>query len=641
MRGADLIPLTLDFLFLGVLLFLAIGTALAVFRTLRVRLSASDTLALGLPLGLGLMSLIFLAVGQVGRLDRLALGVAGCGLGGLALHEWWRVLQRLEPGSIWLKIQSFFRLPAFSMVVIALIASATLLGTRAPVTDGDALCYHLQVPKVFLAAHQLTFEPDLHETVYPLLVENLFGIGLVFRGPVACRLISWSLGLALACGVGAMAGRWIGTRAVWASAMILAVPAISNGMTAPLNDVALATWCQATMLACLVWWERPTSTSAALAGILAGLSLGVKYPALVWVALLGLLMVAIVLRARWLHFGTINDRLRGPAPIDVLIFAALCLLMGGVWYLRAYLTTGNPVYPFFKAFFGGSGLDVVLEPAKRPLQVTAWNLLTALVPMTLDPDRFDSLSHQFGPIFLMLLPGMLLFRAPRRLQILVLVAWPFYLACLTQRQSMRFLLATLAPWSVGTAWVLCRVQDSWGRVARWATFLVVLVLVAETGLAVSRVRHVWPILLGQEDTAAYLSRREPTYVVGQWMARNLPESARIIGQDHRGFYIPRSYTMELAHRRRTGLGRSGESAEQMLSTLRRRGFTHLLMCPPVPEDAVEFDPWLSRALKPWLDQQTPVFEAPLADGDGVLRKYALYELPKLSGQTEFVEPVHE
>jgi hypothetical protein len=100
----------------------------------------------------------------------------------------------------------------------------------------------------------------------------------------------------------------------------------------------------------------------------------------------------------------------------------------------------------------------------------------------------------------------------------------------------------------------------------------------------------------------------------------------MIGQDHRGFYIPRAYTMELAHRRRTGLGRRGESATTIVDELRRAGFTHLLLCPPVPELIVEFDPTLGRLLAPWLAEHRPVYRQQLTDGDGVVRRYAIYPL---------------
>ena len=41
------------------------------------------------------------------------------------------------------------------------------------------------------------------------------------------------------------------------------------------------------------------------------------------------------------------------------IFFSIALLVGGGWYLRAWLHTGNPVYPFFRHVFGGAGLDEV------------------------------------------------------------------------------------------------------------------------------------------------------------------------------------------------------------------------------------------------------------------------------------------
>ena len=142
----------------------------------------------------------------------------------------------------------------------------------------------------------------------------------------------------------------------------------------------------------------------------------------------------------------------------------------------------------------------------------------------------------------------------------------------------------------------------------------------------ARGRHVLGLIAGRESSESLLARREPTYVVGQWAAHNLPATARLIGQDHRGFYIPRPYTMELAHRRRTGLGRHGEGPGEVVARLRESGFTHLMLCPPVPETAVEFDPTLGRLLAPWLAGRVPIYRKDLADGDGVVRRYAIYEL---------------
>ena len=78
---------------------------------------------------------------------------------------------------------------------------------------------------------------------------------------------------------------------------------------------------------------------------------------------------------------------------------------------------------------------------------------------------------------------------------------------------------------------------------------------AAASLAVARARHGLGVVLGRESAESYLARREPTFVVGRWIDANLPADARLVGQDHRGFYLPRDYAMELAHRRRTGLDR--------------------------------------------------------------------------------------
>jgi 4-amino-4-deoxy-L-arabinose transferase-like glycosyltransferase len=592
------------------LAFLVLLTASALGYGLRV-VDGGDRagrLALGLLLGLGMLALSAFGLGELGWLSPgslaalLALGVA--------VGPWRRWGDRAEgPTS----------LPIGAAVLTGLVVVATLFASLAPVTDGDALCYHLEVSKRFLADGAVGFDPDLHETVYPLVKELLDTYALALATPSASRLVSWLTGVALALSVASLARPVLGHgAALWAVAAALSVPAVSNGMSAPLNDVALASFCAGALLAWVQWFNEPTLRHAALAGALGGLALGVKYPALVWI---GWLVVGQVI-------ATARDRRRHTLG-QLALYLLLLGLVGAPWYARAWLWTGNPVYPFFRETFGGAGLAEVLDPTRRPMTVSPWNLLTALGPMTLQPDRFDSFSHQFGPLFLMFLPALLLFwpRAPRRVQGLAVIGFVFLTACLTRRQSMRFVLAVVGPWAVVVAWAVLRGMGQRPSGARRVAFVAFVgVLSFQTAIAVARTRLAWPVLAGRETVAAYLERCEPTSVVGGWMAAHLPVGARVIGQDHRGFYLTRPYTMELAHRRRTGLGTRGESADEVVATLRARGFTHLLMCPPVPEDAVEFDGRLGELLGDWLRVRRPIYRQDLTDGDGVVRRYALFDL---------------
>jgi hypothetical protein len=582
-----------------------------------------DALALALPLGMGTTALATLVLGEMGCLNRIGLSILLALLIEIGAVSLFGLLRDGRGWRAGLLVRALRGGPA---PLFALCTAIVLLGTAlralAPVTDGDALCYHLQVPKVFLMRGAVGFEPDLHETIYPLVTELLYALALEFRGPVACRGIQWFLGLALAGNVVALARPSLGPRAWWAGAIVLLVPAVSNGMSAPLNDVALAAFGTAAIVAWARLLARPSHAAAVVGGLLAGIAIGVKYPALV---LCGLLAAAIVLRA--MKTGSWSSKARRPGWLALaLVYVATASAAGSWWYLRAYVHTGNPVYPFFRTAFSGAGLDEVLDSIKRPLPVTAFNLMFAMWPLSLEPDRFDSFSHQFGPIFLLFLPAVLLERTPRRLLKLVALVHVFLLICMTQRQSTRFLLIALGPMSIAVAHLASVWCDRPTVPARLLVGLLIGALGMEAAVAAIRCRHSLPVVLRRESVAEFLARQEPTFIVGKWAARNLPATARLIGQDHRGFYIPRAYTMELAHRRRTGLGRRGESAGEIVSRLVESGFTHVMFCPPVPETAVEFDPTLGRLLAPWLAERAPLFRRDLTDGDGVLRQYAIYEL---------------
>ena len=582
-----------------------------------------DALALATPLGLGLLALGCLLLGQAGRLNLVGLAVLLGVATELGLLAGFRLVRELARHSLKRPEKGLTTVvDRLLLVFLMLTLGATALAALAPVTDGDALCYHLQVPKVFLVRQAVYFDPDLHETVYPLVTELLYAICLEFRGPVACRCLQWVLGLVFAAGVAALARPSLGRRAWWAAALAVLVPAISNGMAAPLNDVSLAAFGVAALLAWTRCFDRPSRASTVVAGAFTGLAIGVKYPALV---LAGLLTAATLLRP------VLDPAWRSRrGAIRTLMMAAgflgTAVLLGGAWYLRAYVYTGNPVFPFFKSWFGGAGLDEVLAPIKRPLAVNVWSLLGAIVPLTLEPDRFDCFAHQFGPVFLLFLPALLFEGAPRRVLGLAAMAYAFLVMCMTQRQSMRFLLFAVGPMSVGIAYLAARWLERGTRPARALVMALMLVLGLETGLSLTRGARAAGVVLGRETFAEFLGRCEPTYRVGRWVARNLPATARLIGQDHRGFYIPRGYTMELAHRRRTGLGQNNESSREIVEVLKREGYTHLMMCPPVEKESVEFDPTLGQLLSPWLAAQTPLFHEDLADPDGVVRSYSIYGL---------------
>src|SRR5262249_59307066 len=134
-------------------------------------------MALALPLGMGLMALGSLALGELGWLNRLGLAALLAVLIELGIVPSLRLVRELgiRAGSA-RRTRRTDRSAAGRLV--ALVLGTTLLGTAmvamGPVTDGDALCYHLQVPKVFLMRGSVGFDPDLHGTGQPLVTELIY-----------------------------------------------------------------------------------------------------------------------------------------------------------------------------------------------------------------------------------------------------------------------------------------------------------------------------------------------------------------------------------------------------------------------------------------------------------------------------------
>ena len=189
---------------------------------------------------------------------------------------------------------------------------------------------------------------------------------------------------------------------------------------------------------------------------------------------------------------------------------------------------------------------------------------------------------------------------------LVALGYLFLMLCLTQRQSMRFVLIALGPMSVAVAlgaaaW--CDRKTVAGAARCWRSCSAALGL--EAGLAVARAGTGSAWWRGESRPSRLLARREPTYGVGRWAARNLPATARLIGQDHRGFYIPAALHDGAGPPPPDRPGPPRRVAGEIVARLRESGFTHLMLCPPVPETAVEFDPTLGRLLAPWLAGRTP------------------------------------
>jgi hypothetical protein len=253
-------------------------------------------------------------------------------------------LLRPVPIAVWLATGAFLALrqpgpPVRLSPALALGAPTLaflLLTATVPAWYRDDLVYHLSLPRQFALAGGWTRPDDNIFASFPLGWESVHAVAAAVGrdgyAPFNPRLLdAWTAGAAALATTGL--AREIGApKPAFAGALWLLLPTVldfgASGYVEP--------WlCLLTALAL----QAALRGHAVVAGALAGLAVGSKYPGL---ALAGFLATGLACRGGWRAAGR---------------FSVVAVLVGCPFYLRNIVERGNPVFPLAWGAFGGAGWD--------------------------------------------------------------------------------------------------------------------------------------------------------------------------------------------------------------------------------------------------------------------------------------------
>ena len=209
----------------------------------------------------------------------------------------------------------------------------------------DGITYHLTMVATWLREGNVEPTPlSLCCAYYPANSELMFAwpvlflgtdtvvdtvqIGFVVLGALAVAGITRSAGLPASC-------------ATAAAGLFAVTPIVLAQASTNYADVIVAACALAALHALLRFAATGAPPRLLVAGLAAGLLLGMKGTGAVWAAalLLGALAIALTL---WR-----TDRISGRVALSgVAGFLAVCLALGSYWYARNWIDTGNPAYPF-------------------------------------------------------------------------------------------------------------------------------------------------------------------------------------------------------------------------------------------------------------------------------------------------------
>ena len=450
-------------------------------------------------------------------------------------------------------------LEASLAAVIAASLAIGLINCLSPVTANDALVYHLNLPAIYSAGGSLVHLPFNVYANMPHYGEVVFTLFYSVAGETGVTLFYFALLVAASLAVYALVARAAPrVFGVLAASAFLIQPLVLDHRVVGNIDILLAfVYLAAIGIVLGETGKEGMLRPIILAGLLAGLMMGMKYTGIAPAATL--LVAVLVLR-----------RKRVPARhIVMAMLVAAAVVMP--WLVRQGFNTGNPLYPMFEGRFDGANWDAVqgeqLQTWQRGMGMgrspgdylaLPFNVSVSGRP-GLNYARFDG---TITPIFLILFP-LVFVKRRRETVALALMAVALGLFWALTSQQLRFLLPAIGLLAVVGATGLAEAagaggsREGGGSAGRsrkaWVTFMLLGVLFIEvaTLAAPNQYGRSWVgdalgerlgAALGFEPAERFLERTVQPFSLFRQANINLPPGEAVFMiWENRAYHLKRPY----------------------------------------------------------------------------------------------------
>ena len=548
----------------------------------------------GCALGLWMLSTAMLVIGSAGA-GMLTPAVWWPIVGGgiiLAIWQAWPTLRAFKFGA---------RSDKWSMVLLAVAAAVGLWlagatippGLASPTDSYDVLEYHLQVPREYFEAGQISELPHNCYSYYPLGVEMLFLLSMCLRngayaGMYAAQL-THGLFAVLAVAATLMALRRTDrTHARISSALLATCPWVIYLSSLAMVEMAELCYLMLALLWLRKWMNERRVGSAWCIGLMLGSACAVKYLSVGRVAgpVLAVMLAAAVIKRKGLA--------------HISLAAVLTAALFAPWLVRNAVYTGNPVFPLATGVFGAGHWSAQSQqrwedghgPEFRPPvpEPPGWKADP-------EPDRRalfmgNFFAHPLTGILMVLLAviaAAMMFSgrvdAPdwNRALLGVLVLQAAVWAIFTHGMPGRFLVPAVAPLALLAGWALTRLAypnpDRPGETVAWKTKAAAFLFVAVVGM---NLLFYLPYQKGLNRfgigpaSGDRIAATHPLYS----QANALPEGSRVLAVgEARAFYFPPKtiYNTVFDANPLAEMLRERLTPREILKRLRGDGVTHLLV----------------------------------------------------------------
>lgn len=395
------------------------------------------------------------------------------------------------------------------LAVFFLFALLNFLAALAPELGYDALWYHLTLPKIWFMTHRISYIPGgvLYYSVMPRLGEIFLSIGLAFEstGTIA-KIIHLLFGIFWMTGIYIFLRMFLTRRtSLFMAGAIYGTVLVSWLSQTAYIDLIVAFYVVMSLI--MLWKYLKTNDDffLILSAIFMGFNLASK--------LYGLFIAATFISVLLFKTGWKKT----------LKFTVIALLIVSPFYLQAYFSAGNPIYPVFS--IRDSAMDSYLggyHTIRDWYQYVWWRDLPRLLRRVL--------IYDFTPIFGLIIL-IFLTKKWRKINLFLVIFLIFFLLwSLVPMHEPRYFIVILPVAALLIGWVLENIN--W-RLYKYLMYgLIFVVLLVNLKTIYQDYRKSFKVVFHKQSRMAYLKENLPLernfYDVDGFFAKTVEPSDRVL-----------------------------------------------------------------------------------------------------------------
>jgi len=499
------------------------------------------------------------------------------------------------------------------ITIMVFFCTEFILDLTPPISR-DALVHHLAIPKLWLTHGGYYEIPWADYSYYPMYINLLYLICLYFKNDIAPKFIH----LAFGAGTGILVYIYLKQRlgrnwGFLGIVIFFTTPIVVWLSTSAYIDLGMTFFTTASVMAFITWRDSEYNWLKWLliSSFCMGIAIGSKYNGLIAWLILNLILM--------LNYAKDTQRQIATLKYGIMFFM-ITAIVASPWYLKNYIQTGNPFYPFFNSFFQSLHhlpvQEIIRHQAGEKIgqlsffkmrQVmygeTFWE--TLLIPIRMFFQGSDNSYRYFqgilNPILILFSPFILLNKKYGRDKYLFAFFSIFFIFMayfLTEKQ-VRYILPTIPFLAILAVMGIKELVDKIGggnfysplpfnknakSITRIFIFAIVAILLTFNFIYLKNRMDIikpLPYLFGQETKEAFLKRHLLHYDAMEYINTNLSDDAKTFTMflGRRGYYLDRTYRNERSFGMDTlnKMINSSTGEEKFKEYIKSMGVTHILI----------------------------------------------------------------